>query len=106
MLKLRLLFLILSTSPMLGCHWFCAAQTITQQGNIITEKQLHHLKLGMNKNEAAIVLGNSLINSTFNNDRWDYAMTWQKGEGRLLIKRVSLFFKNSVLVKIKNTPYT
>jgi len=106
MLKLRLFVLILVLSPMLGCHWFCASQTITQQGNIIQEAQFRHLKIGMNKNEVAIALGNTLLNPTFNNDRWDYAMTWQKGEGRLMMKRLSLFFKNQVLMKIKTEPFT
>ena len=106
MKQLRFYILMLCLSQVLGCHWLSAARIVTQQGNIISEKQLQHLKIGMNKNEAAILLGNSLITPTFTDNRWDYAMTWQKGEGKLLIKRVSLFFEKDKLIKIKTQAFS
>ena len=100
--QLKLIILALSLSQLFACHWLSAARIVTQQGNIISERQLQHLKIGMNKNETAIILGNSLINPTFTNNRWDYSMTYQTGEGPLMIKRVSLFFANDRLIQIKN----
>jgi outer membrane protein assembly factor BamE len=44
------------------------------------------------------------MTSTFQKDRWDYAYTWQKGEGPIVVKRLSLFFKSDKLVKIKCMP--
>lgn len=87
-----------------ACHYFAAAKIVTQQGNIINEKQVKHLKLGMTKTEVAITLGNSLITPTFQKDRWDYGFTWQIGESPIVVKRLSLFFKNDKLIRIKTMP--
>ena len=90
---------------LIGCQFLSAARIVTQQGNVITEKQLNRLKIGMSKTDAGIILGNSLITSTFNDNRWDYSSTLQKGEGPVLVKRVSLYFTNNRLQQIKTKPY-
>ena len=87
-----------------ACHYLAAAQLVTQQGNMISEKQIKSLKIGMSKTDAAIMLGSPLITPTFQKDRWDYAFTWQKGEWPIIIKRLSLFFKNDHLVQMKTMP--
>lgn len=82
------------------CQYLSFARLVTQQGNVITEKQMRQLKIGMSKTDAAIALGNSLITPTFQKDRWDYAYTLQKGEGPVTKKFVVLFFKQNRLAKI------
>jgi outer membrane protein assembly factor BamE len=91
---------------LIGCQFLSAARIVTQQGNLISEKQLNRLKIGMSKTDAGIILGNSLITPTFNDDRWDYSYTIQNGEGPVLVKRVSLYFSNNKLRQINTQPYT
>ena len=100
--KICLLILCYQVS---ACHWLSAARIITQQGNIVTAKQCSKLKIGMTKTEAAIALGSSLISPTFNDNRWDYSYTWQKGEGPVVIKRLSLYFNHDRLAAIKTRPF-
>ncbi len=101
---LKVLSIITLTLGLGACHYFAAAKIVTQQGNILNEKQIKSLKLGMSKTSVAIALGNSLITPTFQKDRWDYAFTWQVGESPIMVKRLSLFFKDDKLVKIKTMP--
>lgn len=75
-----------------------------QQGNILSEKQMTHLKLGMSKSDAAILMGTSLINPMFNLDRWDYAYTWRRGTDANKVRHLSLFFTNDRLVRIEKEP--
>jgi outer membrane protein assembly factor BamE len=106
MKSLKIILFSFILTQFLGCHLLSAARIVTTQGNIISEKQLQHLKIGMNKNEVAILLGSSLITPTFTNNRWDYSMTWQKGEGPLIIKRVTLYFTNDRLSEIKTGAFS
>lgn len=80
------------------------ARRIVQQGNLLPESTVSRLKVGMSKDDAAILMGTSLLSPMFNNDRWDYAYTWRRGTGRLIVKNVSLYFKNDRLVRIEKHP--
>lgn len=84
-----------------SCQFLSFARIVTQQGNVITEKQMRQLKIGMSKTDAAITLGNSLITPTFQKDRWDYAYTLQKGQSPINKKFVILYFKENRLIKIE-----
>jgi len=98
------LFLVFCLSTLSACQYLSFAKVKTQQGNLIKQSQLKRIKLGMNKTDVAIVLGNSLITPTFQKNRWDYVFTYQKGEGPILVKRASLYFQNDKLVKIIKIP--
>lgn len=87
-----------------ACHYLSFARLKTQQGNLIKQKQLRKVKIGMHKTDVAILLGHTLITPTFQKNRWDYVFTYQVGEGPILIKRASLFFENDKLVKIITLP--
>lgn len=104
--KLFLWFLCsLMLTQIMGCHYLSFARLKTQQGNLIKQKQLQKVKLGMNKTDVAILLGHTLITPTFQKNRWDYVFTYQVGEGPILVKRASLFFENNKLVKIIKIPH-
>ena len=61
-------------------------------------------KVGMSKNDTAILMGTSLLSPTFNNNRWDYAYTWRKGNGPTEIRMASLYFVGDSLVRIEHKP--
>ena len=71
-----------------------------QQGNILSESRIRHLKIGMSKSDAAILMGTSLISPMFNLDRWDYAYTWRRGNNPNIIRHLTLFFSNDHLISI------
>ncbi|WP_133136824.1 outer membrane protein assembly factor BamE [Legionella rowbothamii] len=102
--KMRIIALllgILCTLTLTQCTSFDFARRVAQQGNLLPESKLKRLKIGMSKNDVAILMGTSLLSPTFNNDRWDYAYTWRRGHGNITIITVSLYFSNGTLKRIE-----
>jgi outer membrane protein assembly factor BamE len=105
--KMRITALLLSillSTALTQCASFDFARRVTQQGNLIPKTLVDRLKIGMSKNDVAILMGTSLLSPTFNNDRWDYAYTWRRGHGAMLKKTVSLYFSNETLTRIEHNP--
>lgn len=93
---ISILFLALLSS----CASYDFQRRVVQQGNLLPESKIERLKIGMSKNDAAILIGTSLLSPVFNTNRWDYAYTWRKGNGPNSVHNLSLYFKNGNLVKI------
>lgn len=94
-------FLILGLN---NCASYDFSQRVVQQGNLLPKTKIDRLKLGMSKESVAILMGTSLLSPTFNNNRWDYAYTWRKGNGGLKIRNLSLYFSNDSLVRVEHHP--
>lgn len=95
---------ILLTLTLTHCESYDFSRRIIQQGNLIPEEKINRLKIGMSKNNVAILMGSSLMSPTFNNNRWDYAYTWRRGMGPTEIRNVVLYFSKDSLVKIVHNP--
>lgn len=102
-IKLILINVLLALS-LTQCISYDFSRRIVQQGNLIPQEKIERLKKGMSKDDAAILMGTSLLSPTFNNDRWDYAYTWRKGSGPMEIRNASLYFSQSRLVRIEQKP--
>ncbi|MDD7804349.1 MAG: outer membrane protein assembly factor BamE [Endozoicomonas sp. (ex Botrylloides leachii)] len=72
-----------------------------QQGNMITQKMVDQLKLGMTRKQVQYVMGTPLLQDTFNQNRWDYVYTMQPGGKQSTQTTVTLFFKNDRLASIQ-----
>jgi outer membrane protein assembly factor BamE len=96
-----ILILISIVLSMTHCVSYDFSRTRVQQGNILSPARIAHLKLGMSKADAAILMGTSLLSPIFNEDRWDYAYTWRRGTNPNIIRHLSLFFSNDRLVHIE-----
>ncbi|NOX50640.1 MAG: outer membrane protein assembly factor BamE [Gammaproteobacteria bacterium] len=46
-----------------------------QQGNVITQEMIDQLKPGMSRIQVAYIMGEPILRSTFNPNRWDYVYT-------------------------------
>jgi len=46
-----------------------------QQGNVITQEMIDQLKPGMSRIQVAFIMGEPILRSTFNPNRWDYVYT-------------------------------
>lgn len=86
------------------CASYDFSRRVVQQGNILSPTKIAKLHTGMRKEDAAILMGTSLMSPTFNNDRWDYAYTWRKGSGNLNKKWLTLYFQNNTLTRIEHHP--
>lgn len=76
------------------------SQRIKQQGNLLPERSITRLHVGMSKQEVAVVLGTSLISPVFRTNRWDYAYTKQKGNGPMERRKAVLYFHHGRLSRI------
>lgn len=86
------------------CASYDFARRITQQGNLLPQSKVDRLRVGMSKNDAAILMGTSIMSPTFNNERWDYAYTWRRGTGPIAIKTVVIYFKGNSIARIEHKP--
>lgn len=104
---MRIRTILISVSLALSltnCMSYDFARRVVQQGNLLPPEKLSRLNIGMTKNDAAILMGTSLMSPTFNNDRWDYAYTWRRGNGPTIVQNVSLYFKHERLARIERKP--
>lgn len=83
------------------CASYDFARRNVEQGNLLPQKKITKLKIGMSKQEVAVLLGSSLLSPTFHNDRWDYVYTHHKGNAKIYIKYLSLYFVNDLLQKVE-----
>lgn len=103
-MQIRIILILVSiTLSLFGCTSFDYSRQYVQQGTLISEKQLQRLHIGMSKEDVAILMGTSLISPLFQNNRWDYAYTWQKNGKIRCIKSVGLFFVNHRLARVEKT---
>ena len=97
---MRYIFLVILAFLLINCTSYDFSQRIVQQGNLLTCKKISRLRMGMSKDNIAILMGSALLSPTFSRDRWDYAYTTRKGSNSLNMKHVSLYFSNNSLIKI------
>lgn len=98
-LKIVLVFFVIFIT---GCSYIGSDRWAVKQGNVIPDSALKQLKVGMEKNEVAVLIGNSLVNSPFNSDRWDYAYLWGNALDEIEKKHMSLYFSNDKLIRIEH----
>jgi outer membrane protein assembly factor BamE (lipoprotein component of BamABCDE complex) len=98
---LVLLLVLLSASCTSTLPSFKPYHLDVQQGNVVTSKMMLQLKPGMSKSQVRYVMGTSLLQDSFHQDRWDYLYQMSKGGTLLERRRVILEFKNDGLVKVR-----
>ena len=99
---LRYILLLMITSAIFttGCESlrFPGVYKINvQQGNIITQEMVDQLKPGMTQRQVRFIMGNPLIQDTFNPDRWDYVYTMIPAKGEPTKERLTIFFEGDTL---------
>lgn len=74
---------------------------ITQGNNNILEKdKTRRLKIGMTRQQVLFLLGEPVMPSVFNLNRWDYLYYNIPPKGPRTSRKLSLFFENELLAKI------
>lgn len=87
-----------------NCASYDFSRRYVQQGNLLPQSKIERLHIGMSKQDAGVLMGNSLLSSNFNNNRWDYVYTWRKGSGKPAIRNLTLYFTNDRLARIEHHP--
>ncbi len=73
----------------------------TRQGNVIEQKQLDQLKLGLTREQVTYLMGTPVAASPFRNDRWDYVGYYKSPRGQLSTRTVTLFFEQDLLSRME-----
>ena len=104
-MRIKIILLsIIAVLTLTHCTSYDFSRRIVQQGNLLPQEKIARLKIGMNKNDVAILMGTSLLSPMFNNNRWDYAYSWRRGSGSLLVRNLSLYFSHNTLTRIEHKP--
>ena len=99
MRKIILLGLIFST---LAFSSGCVYRANISQGNLIEQKDLDQLEVGMTRNQVRFLLGTPMIDDPFHASRWDYVYFLKIGRKDATFKRwVSVIFEENLVVEIR-----
>lgn len=86
------------------CANYDFSRRTIQQGNLLPQSKVEQLKIGMSKEDAAILMGTSLMSPLFNNNRWDYAYTSRKGNTDMMKRHLTIYFANNRITRIDQQP--
>ncbi len=104
---LRKIFLVITALSLAGCA--IVYKLPTRQGNIIDQKDLDQVKVGMTKDQVRFLLGTPVATSPFDTQRWDYFGYYKPPRGGSTSRTVTLYFDGEKLARLdgdlaKNDP--
>ena len=78
----------------------CVYTLNIQQGNILDQKDINKLRVGLTKNQVVFVLGNPVVDDSFSDDHWIYLYTFSNRMTDIeTTKRLELSFSNDKLIE-------
>ena len=98
------LFTVLIVFSLTNCASYDFSRRYVQQGNLLPQSKIERLRIGMSKQDAAILMGTSLLSPVYNNNRWDYVYTWRQGANKPEVHNLSLYFTHDRLTNIEHHP--
>ena len=96
LLRMRLLMILAASAALSACS--LVYKLPTRQGNVIEQKQLDKLEIGMTREQVQFLLGTPLAASPFTDDRWDYLGYYRSPRGSTARRLVTLRFDGNELV--------
>jgi outer membrane protein assembly factor BamE len=72
----------------------------TRQGNVVDQKDVDKLKVGMTRDQVKFVMGTPIATSPFREDRWDYFGYYKSPRGHISQRIVSLYFEGDQLARL------
>lgn len=106
-LSIRLFVLALSASLLGACSSMESVTSMInpyridiRQGNYVDQQMVSQLKPGMSREQVRYVLGTPLVTDLFDENRWDYVYRFQKGNGPVEQRKLSVFFVNGRLERV------
>lgn len=65
------------------------------QGNIVTQEMLDQLKPGMTRRQVLYVMGSPMLTDTFNDNRWDYYLSFREGANDPETQNIIVYFSEN-----------
>jgi outer membrane protein assembly factor BamE len=96
---MRAVFALLLLLPLAACE--LVYKLPTRQGNVIEQKDLDRLTLGMTREQVRFILGTPVASSSLHPDRWDYYGYYKPPRGEPFSRTVSLYFDGDKLVRME-----
>lgn len=106
---LLLFNLLLVSLVTTGCQSFGPIRVhkvVIQQGNVINAAMIKKLWVGMTKEQAQFVLGQTLLQHVFDQDRWDYIYRLQVPSTEPVEFFLTLYFSESELTRFDSNVYS
>lgn len=75
------------------------------QGNVIEQKSIDQLRLGMTQEQVQFLMGTPALQDIFHPNRWDYIHYIDKQNEPLVRKQIALFFKDNALNKVTSQQF-
>lgn len=95
------LLIIVASFGLGACH--IVYKLPTRQGNVIEQKHLDQLKVGMSRDQVRFLLGTPVAASPFEDQRWDYLGYYRSPRGEVKSRLVSLYFDGDTLARMEGT---
>lgn len=93
--RIALIFLLTLTS--VGCVY----RIDIQQGNLLEDKDIGQVEVGMTRSQVQFLLGTPMITDSFHRDRWDYAYYLRQGRrGDPARRWLIVFFDNDRVSRV------
>jgi outer membrane protein assembly factor BamE (lipoprotein component of BamABCDE complex) len=73
----------------------------TRQGNIIDQKEVEQVKVGMTKDQVRFLLGTPIATSSFDSQRWDYFGYYKPPRGDSTSRVITLYFEGDKLARLE-----
>jgi outer membrane protein assembly factor BamE len=73
----------------------------TRQGNVIEQRDLDKLQVGMSHQQVQFLLGTPLAASPLKPDRWDYLAYYKNPRGKEFSRTVTLYFDGDKLARME-----
>lgn len=109
--KIRAWFLLALILPVLiaGCggkpFWLPKAHKIDiQQGNLLNQEQIEQITPGLPQAEVRRILGEPVLETGFDNNRWDYVYTRGEAGEHVRASGLTVFFENGVVADTQFQP--
>jgi outer membrane protein assembly factor BamE len=100
----RLHRLLLSFGLVLAslCLTACVYRIDIQQGNLIEDKDVDQIEVGMTRSQVQFLLGTPAVSDTFHRDRWDYTYYYRRGRSREVEQRwMVVYFENERVARVE-----
>src|SRR5687767_8406861 len=84
------------------CFAACVYRIDIQQGNLLEDKDIDQVEVGMTRSQVQFLLGTPMVSDSFHRDRWDYAYYYRQGRSPDAEKRwIVVHFENDRVARIE-----
>ena len=66
----------------------------------MNQEDLDQLELGMTRNQVTFLLGTPAVHDPFHVDRWDYVQTFSRRGGKVIDRKVTLYFEDDRVISM------